>query len=513
MYERWSKDRDHFLRRGRQCARYTIPSLCPPEGFNNTTDLPTPWQGIGERGVRNLASKLLLTILPPGSPFIKLMLSSAIRAEAKAAGSEGDFAKAFGDVENLVSDDLAGTSASVSMFDLLKQLLVVGNGLKHYQPDGGFLVYRLPEYVVRRDSAGKTRMVILHRKVSREDIAPEILVAVGEQSVMGPAEPIDDRTVDVYTVIRRDDVARQWFIHQEINDRVVPGSQGSDPLEFPTWVAVRMIATGGEHYGRSYVEEVLGDLSSYDGLSRHIIEGAAAMAKILFMRRPGAATRANDLKLPNLSVITGNKDDVAVLSLDKFGDFRVAMELSRDIKSRLELSFLLNSSVQRDAERVTAEEIRLMATELDDGLGGLYSTLAQEVQRPLAKFQLFRLRKAGRLPAALMDSSKVRMTLVTGLTALGRGHDLSKLRGALNDIAGMAQLNEAVPELDRAEAAKRVFAAWGVETQDLLRDPEVVTSEKQQAQLVDKLLPLIIEALKSGAATQLVKAGVAPPTQ
>ena len=34
---------------------------------------------------------------------------------------------------------------------------------------------------------------------------------------------------------------------------------------------------------------------------------------------------------------------------------------------------LLNSSVQRNAERVTAEEVRYMAQELETALGGVYS--------------------------------------------------------------------------------------------------------------------------------------------
>ena len=511
LYHKWSTDREHFLRRARECARYTIPSVCPPDGFNATSDLPTPWQGLGERGVRNLASKILLVMLPPGAPFLKLGLSSAVEQEAKQTGTKGDFDRGFSTIERAIAEDIESTNAAVSMYELARQLIVTGNALKHYQPDGGFLVYRLPEYVVRRDGTGATRTIILKQQVSKLDIDPAILRTCNVERMSGEVAEygVNEDKVDVYTVVRRGQSS--WEIHQEINDVIVPNSQGSDPLDYPSWVPVRMVSLRGEHYGRSYVEEVLGDLTTYDGLSRSIAEGAAAMAKLLLLRRPGATVRESDLKKPNLSIVTGNPDDVHALQIEKYGDFRVALELARDLKARLEQSFLLTSSVQRDAERVTAEEVRLMASELDDALGGMYSTLAQEVQRPFAKFQLKRIRDEGRLDKTITNDEFVKLKLVTGLHALGRGHDLTKLRGAINDTAQMAQFAEQLPEMDRTEAAKRIFASWGIDTDGLILEGEALQAKLNQQAMAQQVMPMMMDALKSGAATQLTKAATEQP--
>ena len=46
-------------------------------------------------------------------------------------------------------------------------------------------------------------------------------------------------------------------------------------------------------------------------------------------------------------------------------------------------AFLLNTAIQRDAERVTAQEIRYMAQQLETAMGGIYSLLSQEFQLPL----------------------------------------------------------------------------------------------------------------------------------
>jgi len=113
---------------------------------------------------------------------------------------------------------------------------------------------------------------------------------------------------------------------------------------------------------------------------------------------------------------------VSTLQVQKGGDFRVALETMQMINDRLGAAFLLNSSVQRAAERVTAEEVRFMAQELETALGGVYSILSQEFQLPLINLLLNSLQKQGKMPKMPKDS--VKPTVVTGIEALGRGRHL-----------------------------------------------------------------------------------------
>ena len=86
---------------------------------------------------------------------------------------------------------------------------------------------------------------------------------------------------------------------------------------------------------------------------------------------------------------------------------------------------MLNSAVQRNAERVTAEEVRFMAQELETSLGGVYSILSQELQLPLIKILIFRMEKQGRMP--VFPKNVIKPQIITGMEALGRGQDLNKL--------------------------------------------------------------------------------------
>src|SRR4051812_42647013 len=73
-YDALTPDREPFLRRARDAARLTVPSLLPEAGHSAATKLYRPWQSTGARCVNNLASKLLQTLLP-SDPFFRFDIS------------------------------------------------------------------------------------------------------------------------------------------------------------------------------------------------------------------------------------------------------------------------------------------------------------------------------------------------------------------------------------------------------------------------------------------------------
>ena len=75
-YTRQIALRELFLDRARECSEVTIPTLIPDDSETSSQKFSTPYQGVGARGVNNLASKLLLSLLPPNSPFFRLSIDS-----------------------------------------------------------------------------------------------------------------------------------------------------------------------------------------------------------------------------------------------------------------------------------------------------------------------------------------------------------------------------------------------------------------------------------------------------
>ena len=80
--ERYSKlttEREHYLDRAEECSELTIPSLIKPEGFTSSSELYNPFQSVGARGVNNLASKLLLLLLPLTPHFLDYQLQVTLK--------------------------------------------------------------------------------------------------------------------------------------------------------------------------------------------------------------------------------------------------------------------------------------------------------------------------------------------------------------------------------------------------------------------------------------------------
>lgn len=499
-YSQLEAIREPYLERARDCARVTIPSLVPPKGFTATSKLYVPFQGVGARGVSNLAAKLLLSLLPPNSPFFKLVMDDfSIQRLGENEPLRGKVDSALSKIERTVMDYIETSALRVAVAELLKLLIVAGNVLLYLMPNGGARVFKLTEYVVKRDMQGNPLEIITKERVSRASLPKNVRDMVPEDKpatdAQGNAVRSAEDDVDLYTWIRRTETS--WVSHQEVKGVIVPDSEGSYPLDKSPYMPMRWTRIDGEDYGRSYVEEYLGDLFSLEGLSKAIVQGAAAAAKILLLVRPGSSTNAKQIATKaSGSVIAGHKDDVTVLQLEKYADFRVAKETIDAITDRLSFAFLLNSSIQRNGERVTAEEIRYMARELEDALGGVYSVLSMEFQSPLVQRLIYVLERDKKLPK--LPKGFVRPAIVTGIDALGRGQDFSKLETFLKAGAAMLGPEQMASRIHAGEALARLGAAVGISTEGLIKTEDEIAAEMQQSQqmaMMQQLGPNAINAL------------------
>jgi hypothetical protein len=187
---------------------------------------------------------------------------------------------------------------------------------------------------------------------------------------------------------------------------------------------------------------------------------------------------------------------VTVLQVQKYADLRVARETMNTIEQRLAMAFLLTSSIQRQAERVTAEEIRLMATELEESLGGVYSILSQEFQLPYVNRKINLLTKSGKL--ARLPKDLVKVGIVTGIEALGRGQDRQKLINYISTLASAIGAQNLPRYINLDNFAQRLAAADGIDTEGLIKTADQRAQEDQQAQqqaLMQNLSPEVVKQL------------------
>ena len=473
LYTQLENQRWSFLDRGRDASKLTIPYVLPPDGHNYATKYHTPYQGIGARGVNNLSSKLLLALLPPNAPFFRLVID---RYELEKSGMGDDFKteleSALSEVERAVSQEVEVEAFRVGVFEALRLLVITGNALLYLPDEGGMRVFRPDRYVVKRDPMGHVTHI-----ATKETVAPMMLPESVRNEVYRDSK---EDTCELYTaVVRKED---KYVVYQDVKGMAIEEAAGEYPLDKSPWLPLRYTRIDGESYGRGFVEEYIGDLKSLESLTKAIVEGSAAAAKGGFMVNPNGTTRARTLaEAPNGAIVQGSDGDVSVLQLEKFNDFRVAQTTMAGIQDRLSHAFLLNSNVVRDAERVTAEEIRMLSQELEAALGGLYSILSQEFQLPLVERLMTRMSRNDRLPKLPKDI--VKPTIVTGVEALGRGNDLNRLDlflAGANQVVGPDAVAQYV---NIGDYFKRRATALGIDTEGLIKTEEEVQQAMQMAQM------------------------------
>ena len=499
-YEKLADERYHFLDRARDCSELTIPSLIPDDGFNDSSDLYTPYQSVGARGVNNLASKLLLLLLPPNAPFFRFSLSGQAKEElAQQKEMKANVEESLGKIEREIANKIERLALRVSTFEALKHLIVAGNVLLYLPKNGTMRVYPLTQYVCRRDAEGRLLEIVIKETTTPLSLDDTALAQIDGQYKQ-------DENIDIYThIYRLPD--NKFYVCQEIKGVKIENSVGTFTEDNFPYMALRMIRVDNEDYGRSYVEEFLGDLKSLEGLSQSLVESAAASSKVVFMVKPNSVTRKSDLaQTRNGDIITGTREDVTCLQSEKQYDLQIVERSISRFEDRLSFAFLLHTAIQREAERVTAQEIRYMAQQLEMAMGGVYSLLSQEFQLPLVNVLMRRMQQANEIPKMPKDS--VEPVIITGIEALGRGNDLQKLREFVMEIMNVAQVNPQLAQaLNTQNLVTRIATGLGIDTEGLIKTEEQLQAEQEamMAQQEEDMLaqtamdaagPAIQEAIK-----------------
>lgn len=462
-YEKLALKREPFLRRARDAAKLTLPSILLPEGHDHTSKLAQPYQGVGARGVINLSSRLLLALLPPGFPFFKL----TVPAETLQAAGEQDVPEnvqqGMALSEKLITTEIEKANWRRPTNLILQLLIVTGNACEEVLPSNRIKTYRLDQYVVVRDHEGNVQELIT-REMLDPDAIPDGISIINTSST-------DGRSPELFTHVLRNSEGT-YDSYQEVNgQRMNEGTYENMPYNVLRWSEVP-----GEDYGRGKVEEHFPDIMYLEALSKSVLEGSIMASRNFIMIRPNATgnLRRNLAKSPNGAFIVGNPEDVEPKQFANMTGMQIAqIEIDR-ITQQLSAAFLNTSGRIRDAERVTAAEIRTIVDELEGTLGGVYSMLSEDMQRSRLDRLIVSMQRSGKLlpwPKEFIEPQ-----VIVGLEALNRERDVVRVQTALSMLQGMPpEVHAYVPFPD---LLKRLFIGLGL--------PGEVRSDEEAAQILQQ---------------------------
>jgi hypothetical protein len=498
-YDHLTSYRSQFLDTAVECSKLTIPYLIQRDEFRVTHQtLRQPWQSVGAKGVVTLASKLMLSLLPPQTTFFKLQVRDDKLGTELPPEMRSELDLSFAKMERMVMESVAASSDRVVVHQALKHLVVGGNALIYMGKDG-LKHYPLNRYVVDRDGNGNVIEIVTKELINKNLLPKEI---------MKEPRPVMDESfshendAEVYTHVRLDN--NRWLWHQEVYGKKIPGSESKAPADASPWLVLRFNSVDGENYGRGRVEEFLGDLKSLDGLSQSLVEGSAAAAKVVFVVSPSSTTKAQTLaKAGNGAIVQGRPDDIGVIQVGKTADFNTAMTMMQQLERRLSEAFLILNV--RQSERTTAEEVRLTQLELEQQLGGLFSLLTVEFLLPYLNRKLLVLQRSGQLPRIPKDL--VNPTIVAGINALGRGQDRESLTSFIMTIAQTLGPDALMQYINADEAIKRLAAAQGIDVLNLVKSMEQIQQEQADAAQAQE------DQMMMQQAGQMLKSPLADPSK
>jgi hypothetical protein len=230
-----------------------------------------------------------------------------------------------------------------------------------------------------------------------------------------------------------------------------------------------------------------------------LVEGSAAAAKVVFLVSPSATTKPQSLaRAGNGAIIQGRPDDVGVVQVGKTADFRTVSEMINSLTQRLSDAFLILNV--RQSERTTAEEIRATQQELNEQLGGIFGNLTTELLQPYLNRKLHLLQRGKQIPP--LPKGLVLPTVVAGLNGIGRGQDRQALIEFITTVGQAMGPEVAAQFIIPTEFLKRLAAASGIETINLIKGMEDIQQDQQQAQQQAMMQSIV------GQAGQLAKSPI-----
>lgn len=516
-YQAMTADRAAYLQRARRMSALTVPSLFRENGANGSSDLTIPWQSLGAYGVNSLAAKRILAMFPPGTSFVKLdPTRETLRAMLELTPTQrgqlkAEIDKGLAVVEKELMDCMEEDGDRWRLFDATRHMMVGGNHALKLGKDSVLQSIHLEHYVTRRDKSGNLLEAIVEDILSWDSLSADVQEFCKKQGHQIDDKKVIQEDIHLYTHIRLR--GGKFQVKQEVCGGIVPGTEATYSPEALPYLFLREVVLRGEHYGRSFVEDYEADLQTLDAHWQVLTEGGAGIAQVKWLVKPGGVTNKKQFaELPNGGVMTGNIDDVAAARSEKTGDLAFMAGQADKIERRLEQVFLLYSSVQRNGERVTREEIITMRQDLDSSLGGIYANQETTFQQPYARLKYISVTRQGRVTP--LPQGSVKMRVLTGAAGLGRQKAALDETEFLLDAAAIFGPEVLIPYVSIGTYLNRSAANRSIDTEGLIFPEEEVEAKQQQAQMQAMAQQVAPEVVKqSGEMMQNAQTQAAEPAQ
>jgi hypothetical protein len=456
-YNKRLADRTPYETRAKNISSITLPYVFRDVSANQTTAYADSiQQSFCGRLVNTLTSKLTMGILPPSASPFKLVIDNNALVEAGYdPGMIAEVNLLISQATNTINSEIEKQQIRNTLFDINLQNIIAGSIIMEKVKNNGIKIHTLRSFVADLDSRGEMFGMCIVETLKK---LPDGI------------EPKEEKEeYELYTMCIYDKQAKKWVMTQELEKEIVNTIEYTEK-KFPfQHIGFRWVP--GDKYHRPYAEDYYNDMVQYNTLSEVLTQGSVVASKsLIFVDQRGNRTRKEDVvDSRNGDVVDGNAADVTSFQLGKNFDFQVPLERLTDIGKNLAQAFMMAEGITRNAERVTAEEIRVMAQELEQSnLSGVYTKMTSQFTKKIVEWVMQELG---------IEFKEISAHIVTGLDALGRSAENQKFMAFIQSMMGLGLIDK----LNIDEVVSRMAGYENINTNNLLKSAQQIQTEQEQA--------------------------------
>lgn len=481
-----------------QFARWTNASVFPSSSTQETGvryALERDYQAKGAMLVNNLSSKVTQALFPQNASFFEIGQTDATLQIAQQMGRDAKTAAAlFAGIESRASARVFLNAGYSALSHAMKLLIITGNALLYRDPTTRkFHTYSVRDYAVKRDGSSNVMVIVLKERLALMDVPADFRASY----LSSRTDEYED--VTLYTQIKRmhQNGRVVYRITQECEDHPI-----GEPSVYPEYLCPYIPLTwnliSGEHYGRGHVEDFAPDFARLSELAESSLLYEIEMMRLLNIVDPASGTDLDDIANAETGAYIAGKTGAAgngVLaheggSAQKLAGVQADME---NLVQQLSIAFMYTGNT-RDAERVTAEEIKANIGEANQTLGGVYANISEVLHVHLAHILTVE-EQPDILP--VLNTDGITLDVSVGVASLNRQANVEKAQYLANGISVVLPiLTQSSPRFNPDLIIDMLCQGYGI-------DRESLSYTEQQMQELQEQQDQAAQASQAQAAEQV----------
>lgn len=417
-----------------QFAEWSLPTVFTKDlsGMDGKRSaLHRDYQSLGAILINTASTKVVKSLFPQGAPFFRFVDSDELAGVVGELGIQGEVPSVQAEIELAASAQVYKDEEYAAKLHATKLLMVTGNALEYRDKQRQRShIYSIRDYAVKRNGSGDVMLIVLKERICVGDLPDEYRIQYDNKA--------DYEDLELYTGVCREvreGGAVVYKVYQEVDNKPV-GEPSYYPEKQCPYTVLVWNRVNSEHYGRGLVEDYAGEFAKLSELSKALTLYEVEAMRFVNMSNSASGVDIDEFdKAATGDIVqtrqqSGTNPGVWAYEGGDYNKIQVMQAEIASIEQRLARAFMYGGNT-RDAERVTAYEIRQNAQEAQEALGDAYSQLSSVWLTKLAYLYCLELYPQMQ---PLLDLQAMTLNVVVGTAALAKAAQNDRLLEATQSL-------------------------------------------------------------------------------